>query len=98
MRMLERLAESAPFLLALSAPPVKFSTQRIVEAFIIAMMTALASGYVTVKILDERTEALAKRMDRVEQAADARYGSIQEDLRRIYTILVENRQIGKAGR
>lgn len=78
-------------LIALATTPVKLNATRIAEALVIASVTAAATGYVAVQVLDERVRTLDKRLDAVEKRAEERYGNIQEDVRRIYTILASDR-------
>jgi phosphate/sulfate permease len=91
VRLLEHLQENAPFVAAATAVPVKWSTQRIVEAIIIGVIAALGSTYVTTKVLDEKVSQVEKRLSQLEDKTDRRYESLQEDLRRIYAVLVQER-------
>jgi len=65
-----------PFLapLATTRPPgghgPQLNTTRLIEAFVIAAFTALASGYVTGQVMEERLAALTKRVDKVEESAE----------------------------
>lgn len=67
------------------------SKQRVVEAVIIASVTALATSFVTTKVLEQRTSALEKRMDEYEGRQERRYDALQGDLRQIYVMLAELR-------
>lgn len=76
-------------------------TMRIFEALVIAGVTALASSYVTVKVLDERTSDLKEQIQTVRNTMtvlDTReqrhYDSMQESLRQIYSLLVRGRPGG----
>jgi hypothetical protein len=89
MSLFEHLPDSTPFIAASAAMSPRFSLQRILEAVIIGGISAAASLYVTVAVLDERVRNINQRMDRIEQQADIRVAGIQEDLRRIYALLVE---------
>lgn len=88
--MLEAPA-SVKLLIALATTPVKINATRIAEALVIASITATATGYVAVQVLDERVKALDKRMDSVEKRSDERYASIERGLQGLYTILAANR-------
>lgn len=75
--------------------------QRLIEAIIIAGVTALASSYVTVKVLDERTSVMKDELSTVRSTVstlDAReqrhYDSMQESLRQIYSVLAGRRSSG----
>lgn len=96
--MIEHFHETLPFVALASATPVKLSPQRIIEAVFIAIISAAVSTYVMVRVLDERTQELTKRMDRLESSQDTRYSAIQEDVRRIYAILVEARAQNRTAR
>lgn len=65
--------------------------QRVGEALLIAIITSVASAVVTVRILDERTTEMTKRMDKFEERQERRYETLQGDLQRIYVVLAELR-------
>lgn len=99
MRLLDHLPDSLPFVAAATgAAPIRLSAQRIIEAVIIGLISAAGSTYVTVRVLDERVQHITQRIDRIEYDADRRVQSIQEDVRRIYALMVAARPEGRTGR
>jgi phosphate/sulfate permease len=99
MSMLDHLPDSTPFIAAAGAVGAqRWNGQRILEAVIIAAITAGATSYAMVKVLDERTIAITDRINRIEEREERRYRELQEDLRRIYGLLVEARPSGRTGR
>lgn len=99
MAVLDHLPDSTPFVLAAAgASAPRWNAQRILEAVIIAAITAIATSYSMVKVLDERTVSITDRINRIEEREERRYREIQEDLHRIYALLVESRAQGRTGR
>ena len=96
--MFDHLPDSLPFFLASTVTVPKLSVQRLSEAFIIAIVTAASSSYVTVRVLDERVISLSHRLDQVEQRTERRYEALQGDLQRIYAVLAETRPNGRTFR
>jgi hypothetical protein len=99
MSMLDHLPDSTPFIAAASAVgSQRWNGQRIAEAIIIAAITAGATSYAMVKVLDERTIAITDRINRIEEREERRYRELQVDLQRIYGLLVEARPASRTGR
>lgn len=99
-RLLENIPpDSLPFVAASTAGAAhRISVQRVIEAVIIGAITAGLSTYVTVQVLDERMKSINARIDRIEHEADRRVSAIQEDVRRIYALLVASRPAGRTER
>lgn len=68
------------------------SGTRILEALIIAAVSALASGYVTGRVLEERLLALHKDVQRIERRVDRQ----EQDLRNTREMML--RREGAQGR
>ena len=62
----EFLLHSIPFMAMTGVGgKAQFSVVRIVEAFIIAAVTAAAVGYMTLTVLDYRMEQIEKKVDKI---------------------------------
>lgn len=68
-----------------------WQAQRFVEAIFIAVLTALGSSYVTVKVLDERVGTIATRVTALDEREARHHESVQESLRQIYALLISRR-------
>jgi len=66
--------------------------QRVLEAMIIGAGTALASSYITVRILDEKIQTISRDVDAINARELRHYETTQESIRQIYAILVEKRR------
>lgn len=88
--MLETIP-GAKLLVAMVGVAKDISGARIIEALVIAGITAASTGYIAVQVLDERVRALDKRLDAVEKRAEERNARIESSLQGIYTILASTR-------
>lgn len=95
---MRNLLENIPFIAASTAVAPKVSTQRIVEAVIIGLISAGMSTYITTKVLEEKASQIDRRLSRVEEKVDRQYESLQGDLRRLYGIIIEDRARGRTTR
>lgn len=85
-------------LVAMVSAAKDISGTRILEALIVAAITTLATGYIAVRILEEKTSSLSQRMDVVEKNANERYAEIRGDIRRLYELVLEDRAQGRTRR
>lgn len=88
----------AKLLIAMVSAAKDISGARILEALIVACITTIATGYIAVRILEEKTASLSRRMDAVEKNTNERYAEIRGDIRRLYDLILEERPNGRTRR
>lgn len=78
-----------PFTMAAAAAGVQahLSIVRIFEAVVIAGVTAVASGYVTGRVLEERLSAIARDVEKIERRVERH----DEDLRTTREMVLDRR-------
>ena len=82
--MLENMKEialSLPFMLAAGSQQPKFSVQRITEALVIAIITALATSYMTVQKIELKQEQAQKQFEDQVKRRNEEIATIKAEMR-----------------
>lgn len=78
---LKEIALSFPFMLASGAQQPKFSIQRITEALVIALITAVATSYMTVQKIDIKQETAQKQFEDQVKRRNEEIATIKAEMR-----------------
>lgn len=70
-----------PFMLSAGATQPKFSIQRVLEALIIAAITAMATSYLTVQRLEGRQSELQRQFDDEVKRRDLEVSSVKSEVK-----------------
>ena len=70
-----------PFLIGVTGMQ-KMNYTRIVEALIIAALTAGGTGYITLKLLEQKSDVIEQRVDKIETKIDQLVKDLYEPRRR----------------
>jgi len=79
------LADYIPFMLSTSGPQPSFSVVRIIEALIIAVLTAFGAGYVTQQVMQNELKHISIDIQRNEKHIEKIGDRLQEHLMKDYS-------------
>lgn len=80
--VMTKLLAHFPFFMCGSVSGGKMNYTRIIEAVMIAALTAFATGYVTTKLLEQKMISVETRMDKFESKFDKLISDFYEPRRR----------------
>lgn len=95
----ERMDKFTPFMLlaATPVPGAKVNVNRIIEAIIIAVICAMATSYVTTRVLDVRLTNMENTRISDRAAAQKDRDELKSDLKEIKDVVYDHIIYGKKG-
>ena len=76
-----RILEYIPFLIGATGGGSKMNVPRVAEALLIAGITAAATGFVTIKVVEQKAVSIEARVDKIEIKIDKLVNDLYEPKR-----------------